>query len=164
MQLLFLLLLLVGPFVILSLAGRLSPPLKLPRSGRARVGLSIFFAFTAIGHFIRTEQMAAMLPPWAPYRVELIYVTGVLEFLGAIAVWIPSLTRLAGLCLILMLICILPANIYSAIERVDFGGHAAGPVYLLLRIPFQLFAIWWTYLSTEQNWFHTRSALFSTIS
>lgn len=98
--------------------------------------------------------MAAMLPPWAPYRVELIYVTGVLELLGAIAVWIPSLMKLAGFCLILMLICILPANIYSAFERVDFGGHAAGPIYLLLRIPFQLFAIWWTYLSTEQNWFH----------
>ena len=99
--------------------------------------------------------MAAMLPVWAPYRVELIYGTGVLELLGAIAVWIPSLMKLAGFCLILMLICILPANIYSAIERVDFGGHAAGPIYLLLRIPFQLFAIWWTYLSTEQNWFHT---------
>jgi uncharacterized membrane protein len=112
MQLLFLLLLLLGPYLILALAGRLSPRLKLPRSVRARVGLSIFFTFTAIGHFIRTEPMAAMLPPWAPYRVELIYVTGVLELLGAIAVWIPSLIKVAGFCLILMLICILPANIY----------------------------------------------------
>ncbi len=154
MQLLFLLLLLLAPYSILSLAGVWIPRFKLPRTVRARVGLSIFFAFAAIGHFIRTEQMAAMLPPWAPYRVELIYVTGVLEFLGAIAVWVPSLMRLTGVCLILMLICVLPANIYSAIERVDFGGHASGPIYLLLRIPFQLFVIWWTYLSTEQNWFH----------
>jgi uncharacterized membrane protein len=154
MLLLFLLLLLLGPYLILSLVGRWIPGLKLPRSARARVGISVFFAFTAIGHFIRTQPMAAMLPPWAPYRVALIYVTGVLELLGAIAVWIPSLMKLAGFCLILMLICILPANIYSAFERVDFGGHAAGPIYLLLRIPFQLFAIWWTYLATEQNWFH----------
>ena len=156
MQLLFLLLLLLGPFIILTLAGRWMPRFKLPRSVRARVGVSTFFAFAAIGHFIRTEQMAAMLPPWAPYRVELIYVTGVLEFLGAVAVWIPSLMRLGGVCLILMLICVLPANIYSAIERVEFGGHADGPVYLLLRIPFQLLVIWWTYLSTEQNWFRSR--------
>ena len=102
--------------------------------------------------------MSAMLPPWVPYRVELIYFTGILEFLGAVAVWIPSLKRLAGLCLILMLIGILPSNVYSAFERVDFGGHAAGPIYLLVRIPFQLFTIWWTYLSTEQNWFHSRFA------
>jgi hypothetical protein len=39
----------------------------------------------------------------------------------------------------LMLLCLLPANIYSAINRVDFGGHGAGPIYLL--VPFQLFVI-----------------------
>ena len=93
-----------------------------------------------------------MLPPAVPFRIQLIYFTGVLEFLGAVGVWIPGLTRLAGLLLILMLIGILPSNIYSAINRVDFGGHDAGPAYLLVRIPFQLFVIWWTYFATEQRW------------
>ena len=97
--------------------------------------------------------MAAMLPPAIPYRIELIYLTGVLEFLGALGVWIPGLMRLTGVCLILMLVGILPANIYSAINHVEFGGHAAGPAYLLIRVPFQLFVIWWTYFATEQRWF-----------
>lgn len=97
--------------------------------------------------------MAAMMPPATPYRIALVYVTGVFELLGAIGVWIPSLRRLTGVLLILMLIGLLPANIYSAINRVDFGGHGAGPIYLLVRIPFQLFAIWWTYFATEQVWF-----------
>ena len=101
--------------------------------------------------------MAAMLPPAVPYRVELIYLTGVLEFLGALGVWVPSLRRLTGICLILMLVGILPANIYSAINRVEFGGHAAGPAYLLIRVPFQLFLIWWTYFATEQHWFQSPS-------
>jgi uncharacterized membrane protein len=51
-----------------------------------------------------------------------------------------------------MLIGILPSNIYAAINRVDFGGHGVGPAYLLVRIPFQLFVIWWTYFATEQKW------------
>lgn len=153
MQLLFLLLILVTPFLILTLLGQLFTRPKLSPTARARVGLSLFFAFTAIGHFIRTEEMAAMLPPSVSYRVPLIYVTGVLELLGAIGVWIPRLMKLAGVCLILMLVAILPANIYSAINHVDFGGHASGPGYLLVRVPFQLFVIWWTYFSTEQNWF-----------
>ena len=42
---------------------------------------SLFFIFTSIGHFISTEGMAAMLPPSVPYRIELIYLTGVLELL-----------------------------------------------------------------------------------
>jgi uncharacterized membrane protein len=75
----------------------------------------------------------------------------VLELLGAIGVWIKPLRRLTGICLILLLVGVLPSNIYAAFSRIAFGGHAAGPVYLLLRIPFQLLLIWWTYFATEQH-------------
>ena len=158
MTLLFLLLLLVSPYLLLTLAGRLSSRFHIALSKRARVGLTLFFIFTGLGHFIRTQEMAAMLPLSLPYRTALVYLTGILELLGAIGVWIPKLTRLTGFLLILMLIAILPANIYSAINRVDFGGHEAGPVYLLVRIPFQLFVIWWTYFATEQRFKPERSA------
>ena len=153
MTLLFLLLLLVVPYLILTLVGRSVSSLHLSRVNRAKVGLSLFFIFTAIGHFIKSEEMAIMLPPAVPYRVELIYLTGIFELLGAIGVWIPRLTRLTGLLLIIMLIGILPSNIYSAFQRVDFGGHQAGPLYLLVRVPFQMFVICWTYFATEQKWF-----------
>jgi len=156
MQLLFLLLLLVAPYLLLTLAGRWTARLRAAPATRARAGLTLFFVFTSIGHFIRSTEMSAMLPPAIPYRVELIYLTGVLELLGAVGVWIPRLMRLTGLCLILMLIGILPANIYSAIHRVEFGGHGAGPAYLLVRVPFQLFVIWWTYFGTEQRWLRTQ--------
>lgn len=157
MTLLFLLLLLVAPYLILTLAGRWVPGFRVAPVTRARVGLSLFFIFTAVGHFISTEEMARMLPPFVPYRVGLVYLTGVLELLGAIGVWIPRLTRLTGILLIVMLIGILPANVYSAINRVDFGGHGVGPAYLLVRVPFQLFVIWWTYFATEQDWFRRRA-------
>lgn len=152
MTLVVLFLLLTFPYLILTLVAKLFPRFQLAPAKRARVGLSLFFVFSALGHFVRTEAMAEMLTPSVPYRIELIYFTGVLELLGAIGVWIPRLTKLTGVLLIVMLFGLLPANIYSAFNRVEFGGHGAGPVYLLVRIPFQLFAIWWTYLATEQNW------------
>jgi uncharacterized membrane protein len=157
MTLLFLLLLLIIPYLILTLMGRWVAGFKIPPAKRARAGLSLFFIFTSIGHFISTEGMAAMIPPAVPYRIELIYLTGILELLGAVGVWIPRLTRLTGLLLILMLIGLLPANVYSAINRIDFGGHGAGPAYLFVRVPFQLFVIWWTYFATEQEWFHRKA-------
>ncbi len=55
-----------------------------------------------------------MAPLPIPYRTELIYFPGILELLGAAAVWVSRLMTLAGLCLILMLIGLLPANVYSA--------------------------------------------------
>ena len=156
MTLLFLLLVLLVPYLILTLVGRLIPRFKIDSSKRARVGLSLFFVITALAHFISTEAMAAMIPASIPYRIELVYLTGVLELLGAIGVWIPRLERLTGLLLILMLIGLLPANVYSAINRVEYGGHGTGPAYLLVRVPFQLFVIWWTYFATEQNRFRQR--------
>lgn len=153
MTLLVLFLLLIVPYVILTFLGRWFSRLQLDRPKRARVGLSLFFIFTAVGHFLTSEQMAMMLPRSVPYRVQLIYLTGVFELLGATGVWIPRLTRLTGLLLIIMLVGILPANIYSAFQRVEFGGHGTGPLYLLVRVPFQLFVIGWTYFATKQKWF-----------
>ena len=152
MQLLFLLLLLVAPYLILTLAGRRIEGLDIAPAARARAGLTLFFLFTALGHFVRAEEMSKMVPPFIPYPLEVVYVTGVLELLGAAGVWVPGLSRLAGLCLIVLLACLLPANVYSAFNRVEFGGHGAGPAYLLLRVPFQLFVIGWTYFATGRKW------------
>lgn len=151
MQLIFLFLLLVGPYIILTLLARLNPKVNITPSVRARIGVTLFFLFTALGHFIKTQEMAAMVPPFIPNPIMTIYITGILELLGAIGIWIPVLVRLTGICLILMLICLLPANIYSAINHIQFGGHGAGASYLLIRIPFQLFVIWWTYFATKQK-------------
>ena len=153
MTLLLLLLLLVAPYLLLTLASKYIAGFKIEPTTRARIGLSLFFVFTALGHFVRPQEMSAMLPAFVPYRIEIIYLTGILELLGALGVWLPHLMRLAGLCLILMLICVLPANIYSAINRVDFGGHGSGLSYLLIRVPFQFFVICWVYYATEQRWF-----------
>ncbi len=116
MQLLFLLLLLVVPFLVLTLVNRFTG-FRISSRTRARVGLSLFFLFTSVGHFIKTEEMSAMLPPTIPYRVELIYLTGVLEFLGPSVCGFRGLMRLTGVCLILMLIGV------SAVQHL-FGNQS----------------------------------------
>jgi uncharacterized membrane protein len=148
----FLLLVLVGPYLLLSAVNRWMPGGGIAPRTRARVGLSLFFLVTSSAHFTDTGGMAAMLPPFVPARTLIIHVTGVLEILGAIGVWVPGLTRLVGLCLILMLMGILPSNLYAAFARVPFGGHEMGPLYLLVRVPFQLLVIAWVYWSTDQRW------------
>ena len=89
--------------------------------------------------------MSQMLPAWTPMRVPLIYFTGVFELVAAIAIFIPPLSRLAGVALCIFLILILPSNIYAAFRRVDFGGHRMGPNYLIVRVPLQLLLIGWVY-------------------
>lgn len=52
--------------------------------------------------------------------------------------------------LIVMLVCFFPANIYSAIYRIDFGGHASVPPICWLEFPSSYFLMWWIYRATEQ--------------
>ena len=150
MQLLHLVLILVAPYALLTVAGWSTATLRFDARIRARIALSLFFLFTGIGHFIKTAELVSMLPPSVPYRVEAVYVTGLLEVLGAIGIWIAPLRKLTGWLLIAMLCAFLPVNIYAAFQRVDFGGHELGPAYLLARVPVQLLLIAWTWFSTSQ--------------
>lgn len=149
-DLLFLSSFFVIPYGLLTALGWVGGP-RVEPAARMRVSLSVFFIVTSIAHFALGQKMARMLPSELPYRLEIIYVTGVFEFLGAVGVWLPKLRRLAGACLMLMMLAVLPANIYSAIHRVDFGGHVNGPAYLWFRVPFQFFIIAWIYLATQRR-------------
>lgn len=114
----------------------------------AAIGLGILFIFTGIGHFMQTEPMAQMLPPWVPARVLLVYLTGVLEFAIAVGFLIPKVRRFTGWVAAVILVLFFPANIYAAINHVPMGGHAWGAVYLLIRTPLQAIILLWVYWFT----------------
>lgn len=152
MILLVMLAILVVPYLLLTAAGTIWPGLALDPQLRGRVGLALMFLFTASGHFAMTRPMSQMLPPWVPGRMAIIYVTGILELAGAVGLLIPQTYRIAGTCLLLFLVGVLPANIYAAFKRVDLGGHGQGPKYLLVRVPLQLVLLGWTY------WFAVRGS------
>lgn len=144
-QLMLLLFIVVGTYGALSLLSKAGGRWDLSRSLRGRISLAMFFVFTGASHFYMPEELARLLPASLPLRMEMIYVTGVLEILGAIGLLVPGLERLASLALIAFLLGVLPSNIYGAINHVDVGAHAAGPVYLLARVPFQVFLMGWAY-------------------
>src|SRR5262245_18792027 len=116
------------------------------------VGLVLLFLFTASGHFIAPQPMAEMLPPFVPWRLPVIYLTGMLEIALALGIALPAIRRLAGLAAIATLVLFFPANVYAAFAQVEMGGHAWGPVYLLIRAPLQALLIAWTW------WFAVRPA------
>ena len=118
----------------------------------AAIGLGILFIFTGVGHFVQTAPMVQMLPPWTPERELLVYLSGFLEFAIAIAFFIPKYRRVAGLAAAAVLILFFPLNVYAAFNHVPMGGHAWGPVYLLIRAPLQAIILAWAY------WFTIRAA------
>lgn len=106
-----------------------------------RFALALMFAFTGISHFGKTRyDMVKMLPPVFPKPLQLVYLTGFFEILGAIGLIIlPDLQALVAISLILLLVALFPANIYAVTHRVIFRGKPA--TNLWVRTPMQLLYI-----------------------
>src|ERR687898_2002544 len=111
-----------------------------------RGALAIMFLFTGISHFTTMKyDFAAMIPAPLPNDLWVIYLTGVLEIAGAVGLLIPRTRKLAGICLVLLLVSLFPANVYAALSEIPLRGEAATPLWI--RTPMQLLYIgmvWWT--------------------
>lgn len=111
-----------------------------------RAGLAIMFVFTAAAHFTDTKHdLLAMVPDPLPASLWLIYLTGVLEIAGAIGLLIPRFRRVAGICLVILLLAMFPANVNAALNAIPLRGEAPTPLWL--RLPIQLLfigTVWWT--------------------
>lgn len=138
---------LISVFVIsLAVTKLINSSLDVQLSGK--IALSAMLLFTSIGHFKFTKGMSAMLPNFTPYKIEIIYITGILEILAAFGIFVPSLEKTTGIFLIIFFILILPANIYASIKKINYEtgkSNGKGLPYLWFRIPFQILLIAWTY-------------------
>jgi len=115
-----------------------------------RIAVSVMLLFTAVGHFAFTEGMAMMLPPFIPYKQEVVYFTGLIEIAAAFGLLIPRFRLITAWLLVVFFILVMPANIYAAIEHVNYQNATLdgnGPAYLWFRVPLQVFFIIWVYLS-----------------
>jgi uncharacterized membrane protein len=141
------LVLMMAPYLVVRMVSVVTHRDYKARSAAA-IGLTVLFIFTGIGHFIDTESMARMLPPWVPAAVILVYLTGVLEFSIAAGFLVRKSRRVTGWVAAAVLILFFPANIYAALNHIPMGGHAWGPVYLLIRAPLQAIILLWVYWFT----------------
>ena len=110
-------------------------------------GLSLFFIYFGIDHFINPEFYLSIMPPAFPLHAEAVYISGFFEILGGITILIAPLRKIAGWGLVALLICVYPANIYMAITPEAFPDISRGLLYF--RLPLQFLFIYWAYSVTR---------------
>ena len=113
-------------------------------------GLSLFFIYFGIDHFINPEFYLSIMPPAFPLHAEAVYISGFFEILGGISVLIAPLRKIAGWGLVALLICVYPANIYMAITPEAFPEISIGLLYF--RLPLQFLFIYWAYSVTRPHY------------
>lgn len=114
-----------------------------------RTAMAIMLLFTATSHFIWTEEMTVMLPPYFSYKMSIITLTGILEVGFAIGLLLPKYKRITAFLLILFLILVFPFNIYAStltVENISNKFSGQGIDYLWFRTVKQLFFIVWVYV------------------
>ncbi|KRF44102.1 DoxX family protein [Paenibacillus sp. Soil787] len=86
--------------------------------------VAIMLLVTASAHWGKNRQdLIRMVPAAFPRPSWLITATGGLEIAGAIGILLPATSRVASICLAILLIAMFPANVKAARERLTIGGR-----------------------------------------
>lgn len=111
--------------------------------------LCIFMVGSGVNHFLNAQFYLRMMPPYLPWHLALVYLSGVVEIGLGVLLVIPRFTKLAAWGIIALLIAIFPANIYMSTNPQNFPEfNATG---LLIRLPFQALFIAWAFWFTRDE-------------
>ena len=111
--------------------------------------LSVFFTYAGIDHLISPDFYVSIMPPWMPWHLELVYLSGVFEVMGGVGVLIPRFRAFAGAGLVALLIAVYPANLHMAFNPHLFPDIPV--VALYIRLALQFLAFYWAYTVTRPD-------------
>ena len=110
--------------------------------------MSLMYCFTGISHFTMPEYFLKIMPPWLPWQLGLVYISGVCEILLALLL-IPRYTRrIAAWLLIALLIAVFPANIQMTINYINENNPDLW--ISIIGLPIQIFLVWWAWIYTKK--------------
>lgn len=138
------LMLFVAPTLVLRLLGAFGVRRFATWRVAAAHGLAFLFTMTGLAHFMPDSvtvmpshsDLVAMVPTAIPFPEFAVYATGVLELAGAAGLLFAGTRRWAGLGLAVLLVVMVPANIYAAVEDIPLNGEPPTPLWF--RIPEQI--------------------------
>ena len=108
---------------------------------------ALFFVGAGVMHFIKPAFYLRIMPPFLPWHLALVYISGLCEIALGVLLVIPPYSRPAAWGLIALLVAVFPANIYAAMNPQTMPEFT--PNQLLIRLPIQPVLIAWA-------WWYTR--------
>jgi uncharacterized membrane protein len=109
--------------------------------------LGVLFVLAGVNHFVNTGFYVGIMPPYLPWHLELVYVSGVAEATLGLLLLIRRWAAWAGWGLIALLVAVFPANVHMAMHPDLYPSLSA--LGLWLRLPVQGLLIAWAYWYTR---------------
>lgn len=123
----------------------------LPASWPKRISLFVlaaFYTYAGVGHFTNEAFFLRIVPPWLPYPLAMVQISGIAEIAGGLGILIPQLRWAAGIGLLALLIAVYPANIYMALHPEQYADMGSASAFYF-RLPLQFVAFAWTWWATK---------------
>ena len=109
---------------------------------------ALLFIVAGIAHFVNTSFFISIMPPYLPFHLELVYISGVVEvILGALLVT-KKFKTVAGWGIVGLLIAVSPANIHMAMNPKLYPQFPEMALYI--RLVVQVMLIAWAYSYTKK--------------
>lgn len=112
---------------------------------------AIFYIGAGSLHFLRPEFYLKIMPPYIPWHLAMVRISGFFEILGGLGLLIPRTRRAAAFGLIALLIAVFPANLYMATNPIEAGAVSIAPILRWGRLPLQLLLMWWLLWCTQSR-------------
>ena len=106
---------------------------------------SIFYTIVGVKHFIEPDYFLSIIPPYLPFHIELVYISGFFEILLGLMILFPKYRYYGSIGLIFLLIAVFPANIYLAQSKEAQEAIGASQEFAIWRLPMQGILIWIAY-------------------
>lgn len=127
-----------------------------PRGKGYWIGLgvmAIFYFASGVNHFRSPQTYLPVMPPYIPWPLAMIYISGAAEMLGGVGVLIPDglvfrqTRRFAAWGMVVLLVAISPVHIHMCLHPEQFSMF---PIWLIwLRLPLQLALMGWAWVYTR---------------
>ena len=113
--------------------------------------MSFMYVFIGIRHFTNPQYFLDIVPPQLPFKLFLVYLTGLIEIVGGVAILLPKTRKAGAYLLIFLLVSVFPANIYLYVSETPQSLLGISKMDALIRMPFQTPLILLAYWHSKEN-------------
>ena len=114
-----------------------------PHRAVMRWVLAALFTAAGIAHLTVPDKFLAITPSWVPFAPQVIFVTGLCEIAGSVALVTKPLRWWAGVAFAAYAVCVWPANFKHAIDGIALPYISNSWYYHGPRLAFQPVIVWW---------------------
>ena len=100
--------------------------------------MSVLYVSVGTKHFTDPEFFLAIVPPFLLFKIEIVYLSGILEILMGLCLMFKKTRKIGALGILVLQILVFPANVYLYISELPQEILNISKDQAMIRMPFQI--------------------------